>query len=98
MEKQKKFYCTFGFGQLHAGYVLPLIAVSENQARRYMVEAFNGQWCGTYSEEYWNEMKNDPNRMWPMEKELPTLDVSGYNLCDIIQNNIRKYNDQPTYR
>jgi hypothetical protein len=55
----KLFYMTFGDRQALDGYVLPLIAKDESQARQYMANNFNGKWCGTYTPEQWEKIKKE---------------------------------------
>ena len=72
-----KFFMTFGSGQgPHAGHVLPLIADDEGQARRYMWDKYDGRWCGTYTEEAWQERAASKPFWIPLERELPALDIS----------------------
>lgn len=73
-----KYFMTFGYGQPNEGCVLPLIADDERQARQYMFDKFNGRWCGTYTEEYWENWKATKPPYIPLEHELPTKDICGY--------------------
>jgi hypothetical protein len=64
---------TFGCGQEHAGRYVK-IRGTFNQARQKMMDRYGEQWGFQYSEEKWEEMKNNPNRCWPMETELETIE------------------------
>lgn len=70
-----KFYMTFGSGQPNAHCVLPLLADNEQQARAYMWETYNGHWCGTYTEEQWNDWKAKKPWYIPLERELHAIDI-----------------------
>lgn len=60
---------TFGCGQALAGKCVR-ISGTYGEARQKMMEVFGDKWAFQYSLEEWEQMKNDPNRMWPMEEEL----------------------------
>ena len=68
-----KFYFTFGSGQPLAGKCLPVFAKDSGAARAYMFKFFGGQWGFQYSEAEWEQMKQDPWRMYRMEEELPSV-------------------------
>jgi hypothetical protein len=75
----EKFYMTFGCGQPLEGMALPLIANDEYQARSYMVENFNGRWCGTYTEQEWQKnVENLESHGWPAEQALPAIDITNW--------------------
>lgn len=71
----KTWYFTFGGNQPLAGYCQPIKAEDFWSARAKMVELHGEKWCGQYSEDDWNGFKEDKNRMWTMEKELPIIDA-----------------------
>lgn len=75
MSTMKKWFFTFGCGQENGGKVQPIMASEYGKAREKMFELYGTHWCMDYSEETWNKMKNDPNRRWPMEDELPLIIV-----------------------
>lgn len=64
---------TFGVGQEHEGYYVR-IRGSFSQAREKMCAKYGTHWGFQYSEEEWEKMKNDPYRMYPMEKELEVIE------------------------
>lgn len=68
-EKSEEWIFTFGYGQQHAGKCVR-IKGTFGEARAKMFELFGEKWCFQYSAEEWDEMKNDPNRMYPMEEEM----------------------------
>ena len=43
---------------------------SYTTAREKMIEKYGTNWGFQYSEKEWNDMKNDPNRWWPLETLL----------------------------
>lgn len=69
----EKWYFTFGGGQINEGYCQPIIATSYGNARKKMIELYGIEWGFQYSQEEWEKSKNDKNRMWEMEKELPVI-------------------------
>lgn len=70
-----KFFVTFGSGQPNPGCVLPILADDEDQVRSYMHYMFNGRWCGTYTEDYWNDWKNRKPAYVGNEFELQEIDI-----------------------
>ena len=60
---------TFGSGQEHAGHYVTFTG-SYNEAREKMCERFGTHWGFQYSEQEWEDMKNDPNRLWDIEIPL----------------------------
>lgn len=74
------FFMTFGCGQPNEGHVLPIVADSEEIARQYMFNTFNGRWCGTYTEDYWEDWKKHARANGcSVEKELPTVVILTVN-------------------
>ena len=61
---------TFCGGQPLGGYCVR-IQGTYNEAREKMVEKYGTAWGFQYSAEQWETWKNDPDRTWPMEKEIP---------------------------
>ena len=53
MSKTKKWYFTFGFGQVHENCYHVIEAESYGEARDRMVEKFGLKWAFQYSEEQW---------------------------------------------
>ena len=72
-EGYKKWYFTFGCGQVNAGKCQPIYAKSANKAREKMFDIYGEKWCWQYTEEEWKEIEDRPDRYWPMEEELPEL-------------------------
>lgn len=70
-----KWYFTFGGKQPNEGMCQPIIAPSFGAARQKMFELHGERWAFQYGEDQWNSWKNDPTRYWPMESELPTIEV-----------------------
>lgn len=70
-----KFYVTFGRDQPNPGCVLPILAEDEDQVRSYMVYMYNGKWCGTYTQEHWNDWLNRKPSYIKDEFELPEIDI-----------------------
>jgi len=68
-----KFIFTFGSGQKNEGRAQPIIAEDILQAREKMISVYGIKWGFCYSEEEWVNMKNDPHRLYPLEKLLPEL-------------------------
>lgn len=64
---------TFGSGQQHAGYYVKIRGTFD-EARKKMFEKYGKDWGFQYSEEQWEKLKNNPNRWWPMEKELEVIE------------------------
>lgn len=72
------WYFTFaGNDPVYGGYCQPIKARSWGEAREKMFELHGAHWCGQYDEEFWNKMKNDSTRWWPLEKELPLIVADG---------------------
>lgn len=69
------WYFTFCLGQTMGGWCQPIKAPTYGAARAKMFELYGDKWCFQYSEEDWNRWKNDPHRMWPMERELELIEV-----------------------
>lgn len=67
------WYFTFGYGQPHQGYYVK-IKGSYSEARTKMVKKYGIRWAFQYSENEWNDILNNPDRYWPMEKELEVIE------------------------
>ena len=67
--KENEWVFTFGIGQPLAGYCIR-IAGTYGEARAKMWEQFGDRWAFQYGAEEWDEMKKNPNRIYPMEKEI----------------------------
>jgi hypothetical protein len=65
-----KFIFTFGCGQKHSGYCQPIFAPDYMTARRKMFELYDDKWAFMYFNEKWEEMKNNPRRLFKLETEL----------------------------
>jgi hypothetical protein len=77
----KTWYFTFGMDHpLHPGKCQPIQADTEVEARSEMFRLYGGKWCASYSEDYWDRVKNNPKRCWPMEEELPTVKAEDIEL------------------
>jgi hypothetical protein len=73
---KKVWYFTFCYGDpIHGGWCQPIKAASYGEARRKMFEMYGEKWAFQYSEEEWLQAKNDPRRMWSMEKEYELVEV-----------------------
>lgn len=72
-----KWFFTFGMGQTLQGHCQPIYAQSYGHAREKMVEVYGGRWAFQYSEKEWEDSKTNPNRFWPMEKELEPIYCEG---------------------
>lgn len=59
----------------HGGCCQPIKAESWGAARAKMCDMYGTRWCFQYSEEEWESYRNDPNRYWQMERELPVVEV-----------------------
>lgn len=73
MAKDEWWVCTFGSGQIHAGYYVK-IKGTYIEARQKMFERYGNKWAFQYSWEEWERRKKDPYRMYPMEKELEVIE------------------------
>lgn len=75
MKQQKHEYWifTFGSGQQHAGYYVKIMGTF-GEARQKMIDRYGLKWGFQYSEEEWEKFEQDPNRWWPMEKELEVIE------------------------
>lgn len=71
-EPEQWWIFTFGGGHAHPGRYVK-IRGSYGEARKKMFDKYGDKWCFQYSEEKWEEMKNDPDRRWPMETELEVI-------------------------
>ena len=75
MKDKQIWRFTFGKGQQHAGHCQPIKASSHEAARTKMFELYGSEWCFQYSEQQWQEVIDNPMRFWPMEEELPLIEV-----------------------
>ena len=66
---ENEWVFTFGAGHSFAGHCVR-IKGTYDEARAKMCDAFGLKWAFQYSADEWERMRNDPNRMWPMEQEL----------------------------
>ena len=66
---ENEWIFTFGCGQKYAGKCVR-IKGGFNEARQKMHNKFEDKWAFQYSADEWEKMKNDPNRMYPMEEEI----------------------------
>ena len=64
---------TFGHGQQYAGKCVRVYADSYGDARAKMVEKYGTHWAFQYSNDEWEEIKNDPKRYWDMEEEFEVI-------------------------
>jgi len=53
----RRFYFTFGYGQQHAGCVLPILARDFGSARDRMFELHGAAFCSQYTQEQWEAWK-----------------------------------------
>ena len=67
--EEEEWIFTFGYDQEHAGHYV-IFSGSYGEARNKMCEKYGNKWAFQYSKKEWDEMANDPNRMWLMEKPL----------------------------
>jgi len=56
-EKLKKYYFTFGFGQVHENCFHVVTAKGYGEARDRMFEKFGKKWAFQYSEKQWYNEK-----------------------------------------
>ncbi len=71
--REEWYYFTFGYDQPHQGYYVK-IKGDYGTARQKMCEKYGIKWAFQYSEEEWKEIEADPQRWWPMEKELEMIE------------------------
>lgn len=67
---KEEYIFTFGCGNVLGGKCVR-IAGGCNMARKKMFETFGSEWAMQYSANEWESMKNDPQRYWEIEKEIP---------------------------
>ena len=70
---EKWWVFTFGSGQKHAGYYVRIQGTFE-AARKKMIEKYGKQWAFQYSQDEWSGLENDPDRPYPLEKLLETIE------------------------
>ena len=70
-----KYYFTFGSDSFNAGKCQIIQASCELYARAKMFQVYGNKFCTSYDEETWSKMKNDSNRKYPLEIELPQIIV-----------------------
>lgn len=68
-----RYYFTFGCDSPNKGKCQIIEASNELYARAKMFEIHDRKWCTSYNEEHWLKMKNDKNRPYPLEVELPDV-------------------------
>lgn len=73
VEKPQWWIFTFGYGQPHAGHYVKIYG-TYMEARRKMFNKYGSNWGFQHSEEEWKAFEEDPNRWWPMEKELEVIE------------------------
>lgn len=61
---------TFGHGQPLAGHCVRVDG-DYGEARAKMCDVYGTQWGFQYAEEVWDAWKQDPERAWYMETEVP---------------------------
>lgn len=68
-------YYIFTFGSDHAlaGKAIK-IKGSFMASRLRMIEEFGTKWAFQYSEKEWEDLKNDPDRYWPMEEIIKVIE------------------------
>lgn len=64
---------TFGSGQQYAGHYVKIKGTWDS-AREKMFAKYGKDWGFQYSEKEWEKFENDPDRLWPMEKELEVIE------------------------
>ena len=70
------WYFTFlGDDPVYGGYCQPIKAESWYDARIKMCELHGDRWCFQYSADEWERVKNNPERWYPIEKELELIEV-----------------------
>lgn len=65
---------TFGHGHLFGGKCVRLQGSFEDTRNR-MFNLFGNKWGFQYSAEEWEHMKNDKDRMYPLETEISLEDA-----------------------
>ena len=84
-----KYYFTFGCDSPNRGMCQVIEASSELYARAKMFQLYGNKFCTSYDEETWLKMKNDPNRKYPLEVEMPRiLIVSDEEARFLINNDV----------
>ena len=73
-EKKQVWRFTFGSGQYKEGYCQPIFGTFAS-AWAKMVSMYGLKWCMQYSEKEWEDIKNDPDRDWEMEKDLKLVEA-----------------------
>lgn len=72
-KKQEWWIFTFGSGQEHEGKYVR-IKGTYFTAREKMFDRYGEKWGFQYSEKEWEDIKNDPQRWWPIETELEVIE------------------------
>ena len=78
MEKSVWYFTFCSDDPVHGGYCQP-IKGTFGSARQKMCELYGTHWAFQYSTEEWMSIKCDPERWWPVEKELPLIEVADEN-------------------
>ena len=82
-----KYYFTFGCDSPNKGKCQVIEASNELYARAKMFEMYGRNFCTSYSEDIWNKMKNDKNRLYPLETELPDVIVVSDEEAEMLIDN-----------
>lgn len=69
IEDEEEWVFTFGYDQEHAGHYV-IFSGTYSEARNKMCEKYGNRWAFQYSKKEWDEMENDPYRMYDMETPL----------------------------
>lgn len=70
-----KYYFTFGSDSPNKGRCQVFESSCELYARAKMFQLYGNKFCTSYDEDTWLNMKNNPNRKYPLEVELPNVIV-----------------------
>lgn len=75
MNNEESWIFTFGFGDYPFSGKCVRIQGDFNMARQKMFDLVGSEWGFQYSEEEWEKMKNDPDRLYPLEQEISLEEV-----------------------
>lgn len=80
VEYMKKFYFTFGEieGCAHPNCVQPIVAPTDEMARKIMIENYGTKWCFQYTEDEWVKWVSE-RPSYLSEPELETLTYTDDN-------------------
>lgn len=73
-EEPQWWYFTYGVDHEYSNYYTK-IKGTYHDARAKMFELHGDKWCWQYSEDEWDEIKNDPKRFWDMGKLLEEIEL-----------------------